>query len=56
MDQVIAIGQQIEATWIERQDNIADQFRHALSPFAKDAIENNPMTDTMIFNAAYLIP
>jgi hypothetical protein len=56
MDQVIQIGQQIEAALQERQDNIANQFRQALAPLAKDAIENDPMTDTMIFNAAYLIP
>lgn len=56
MDQVIAIGQQIEAALQERQEDIANQFRQALAPFAKDAIENDPMTDTMIFNVAYLIP
>ncbi|MEB3289288.1 MAG: GvpL/GvpF family gas vesicle protein [Leptolyngbya sp.] len=56
MEQVIAIGQQIEAALNERQEHIADQFRQALSPLAKDAIENDPMTDTMIFNVAYLIP
>jgi hypothetical protein len=56
MDEVIAIGQPIEAAWNERQGNIADPFRQALGPCAKDTIDNDPMTDTMIFNTAYLIP
>ena len=56
MDQVIAIGQRIEATLNERREDMANQFRQAFAPLAKDSIENDPMTDTMIFNAAYLIP
>lgn len=56
MDQVIQIGQRIEAALDERKQGIVNQFRQALTPFAKDVIENDPMTDTMIFNAAYLIP
>jgi hypothetical protein len=56
MEQVIQIGQRIEAALEERKQHIADQFRHVLTALAKDAIENPPMTDTMIFNAAYLIP
>lgn len=56
MDQVIQIGQRIEAALDDRKQSIVNQFRQALTPFAKDVIENDPMTDTMIFNAAYLIP
>lgn len=56
MDQVIAIGQRIEAALNERREDIANQFRQAFAPLAKDSLENDPMTDTMIFNAAYLIP
>lgn len=56
MDQVIHIGQRIETALNARRDSIADQFRQALAPLAKESIENDPMTDSMIFNAAYLIP
>lgn len=56
MDQVIKIGQTIEAALEDRKQQIVDQFRVALTPLAKAAIENEPMTDSMIFNAAYLIP
>lgn len=56
MEQVIQIGQRIEAALEDRKQAIVDQFRQALAPLAKDAIENDPLTDTMIFNAAYLIP
>ena len=56
MDQVIKIGQVIEAALEDRKQTIVAQFREALGPLAKDAIENEPMTDSMIFNAAYLIP
>jgi hypothetical protein len=55
MDQVIFIGQQIEAALEARQQSIVDQFRQALAPLAKDMLENPPQTDVMIYNAAYLI-
>ena len=55
MDQVIFIGQQIEAALEERKQEIVDQFRQALTPLAKDVLENAPQTDVMIYNAAYLI-
>lgn len=56
MEQVIFIGQQIEAAMEARQQGIVEQFRQALTPLAKDALENAPQTDVMIYNAAYLIP
>jgi hypothetical protein len=56
MDQIIRIGQQIEAALEERQQGIVQQFRDVLQPLAEDVIENDPLTDGMIFNAAYLIP
>ncbi len=56
MDQVIRIGQVIEAALEERKQGIVQQFRNALQALAEDAIENDPMTDSMVFNAAYLIP
>ena len=55
MDQVIFIGQQIEAALEARQQSIVDDFRQALAPLAKDVLENPPQTDVMIYNAAYLI-
>ncbi|WP_035985813.1 GvpL/GvpF family gas vesicle protein [Leptolyngbya sp. KIOST-1] len=56
MEQVIFIGQQIEAAMEARKQGIVDQFRQALAPLAKDVLENAPQTDVMIYNAAYLIP
>lgn len=56
MEQVIFIGQQIEAALEERKQGIIEQFRQALSPLAKDVLENAPQTDVMIYNAAFLIP
>jgi len=56
MDEVIRIGQIIEAALEERKQGVVQQFRDALQPLADDIIENDPMTDAMIFNAAYLIP
>lgn len=56
MDQVIRIGQLIEAALEERKQGIMQEFRDALQPLADDVLENDPMTNTMIFNAAYLIP
>lgn len=56
MEQVIFIGQQIEAALEERKQGIVDQFHRALAPLAKDVLENAPQTDVMIYNAAFLIP
>jgi hypothetical protein len=56
MDEVIRIGQLIEAALEERKQEVVQQFRDALQPLADDVIENNPMTGAMIYNAAYLIP
>lgn len=55
MDQVIRIGQQIEAALEDRKQGVIAQFREALHPLAVDVIENDPLTDAMIYNAAYLI-
>ncbi|MGB3309606.1 MAG: GvpL/GvpF family gas vesicle protein [Nodosilinea sp.] len=56
MEQVIFIGQQIEAAMETRKQGIVDQFRQVLTPLAKDVLENAPQTDVMIYNAAFLIP
>ena len=49
MDEVIRIGQIIEAALEERKQGVVQQFRDALQPLADDIIENDPMTDAMIF-------
>jgi hypothetical protein len=56
MDQVVNIGQSIEQALEERQATVVDAFRDGLNAFAVEVLENDPMTDAMIYNAAYLIP
>lgn len=56
MDQVVSIGQAIEGAIGDRQTAIIDAFRQHLNPLAIEVIENDPMIDSMIYNAAYLIP
>lgn len=56
MDEVIAIGQAIESAMQARQRSIVTAFREKLNPFGVDLVENELLTDTMIYNAAYLIP
>ncbi len=55
MEEIVAIGQAIEQAMGDRKTNIIQSFQTALEPLAVDVIENDPMTDTMIYNAAYLI-
>lgn len=55
MDEVIRIGQQIEAALEGRKAGIIGVFKDALEALASDVIENEPMMDSMIYNAAYLI-
>lgn len=56
IDQVVNIGQSIEQAVDARKSSVIEAFRTRLNPLAADTIENDPMTDTMIYNAAYLIP
>ncbi len=56
MDEVIAIGQAIEAAMQARQQAIIDCFRAQLNPLASRVVENDPLTNSMVYNAAYLIP
>jgi hypothetical protein len=56
MDQVVKIGQAIEAAMGDRKDQIITTFQETLNPLASDRIENESLTDSMIYNAAYLIP
>ncbi|MBD2019855.1 GvpL/GvpF family gas vesicle protein [Leptolyngbya sp. FACHB-36] len=56
MDDVIRIGQAIERALASRKQAIVDAFRVALNPFARQVVENDTLTESMIYNAAYLIP
>ena len=56
MDQVVSIGQSIEQAVNARKDDIVNAFRNTLNALAVEMVENDPMTDAMIYNAAYLIP
>ena len=55
MDQVVKIGQAIEQAMQERQQRIIQTFRESLNPLAIEMVENDPLTDAMIYNTAYLI-
>lgn len=56
MDEIVRIGQAIEQAMDARKEAIIKTFQEALNPLAKRVVENDPMTDAMIYNAAYLIP
>ena len=56
MDEVVSIGQAIEAGVEARKQEVINAFRDRLAPFAQEVVENDPLTDAMIYNAAYLIP
>ncbi|MEB3267274.1 MAG: GvpL/GvpF family gas vesicle protein [Leptolyngbya sp.] len=56
MDEVVTIGQAIERGVEARKTAVMDAFRERLNPLANRVIENDPLTDAMIYNAAYLIP
>ena len=55
MEEVVSIGQAIEQAMDDRKNAIIQDFQSALNSLSVDVIENDPMTDTMIYNAAYLI-
>ncbi|MBW4474181.1 MAG: GvpL/GvpF family gas vesicle protein [Stenomitos rutilans HA7619-LM2] len=56
MDEVVSIGQAIERAMEARKQAIIQTFRETLNPLANDRVENDTLTESMIFNAAYLIP
>lgn len=56
MEQVIGIGQAIEQSLEARKQSITGEFQNALNPIAIDVVENDPQMESMIYNAAYLIP
>ncbi|MGJ3246200.1 MAG: GvpL/GvpF family gas vesicle protein [Elainellaceae cyanobacterium] len=56
MDEVVRIGQAIERKMGDRQQHIISVFRDTLNSLAVEVVENDLLTDAMIYNAAYLIP
>ncbi|WP_414570587.1 GvpL/GvpF family gas vesicle protein [Nostoc sp. CCY 9925] len=56
MEQAIQIGQAIEQGMNDRKQGIIDVFQGTLNSIAVDMVENTPQMETMIYNAAYLIP
>ncbi|MEH2051609.1 GvpL/GvpF family gas vesicle protein [Nostoc sp.] len=56
MEEVIHIGQLIENNLASRKESIIQVFFDELKPLADEMIENAPMTEDMIYNAAFLIP
>ncbi|WP_392535982.1 GvpL/GvpF family gas vesicle protein [Nostoc sp. C117] len=56
MEEVIHIGQLIETNLASRKESIIQVFFDELKPLADEIIENDPMTEDMIYNAAFLIP
>jgi hypothetical protein len=55
MEQVISIGQEIERSLQQRKDAIVQEFQKILNPLATEIVENDLMSESMIYNAAYLI-
>lgn len=56
MDEVVSIGQSIERSLQARKQSIIRACQTALNPLAIAIVENEVMTESMIYNAAYLIP
>ncbi len=56
MEEVIEVGQMIEAGLQGRKEDIINCFQEHLNPLAEEVIENDTMTEEMIYNTAYLIP
>lgn len=56
MDEVIQIGQRIEANLETRKQDIIQVFCEKLNPLAVEVSESELLTDNMIYSAAYLIP
>jgi hypothetical protein len=56
MEEVINIGQLIESSLKFRKQAVIAAFQTGLNSGAEEVIESDPMTEEMIYNAAYLIP
>jgi Gas vesicle synthesis protein GvpL/GvpF len=55
MDEVIKIGQAIEQAMTLRKQQIIQLFQTTLAAQAIETVENEALTDAMIYNASYLI-
>ncbi|OUC15183.1 MAG: protein gvpF/L [Alkalinema sp. CACIAM 70d] len=56
MDEVVRIGQAIEQAMDARRNAIITAFRNGLSALAIEVVENDNLTEAMVYNAAFLIP
>lgn len=56
MDEVVSIGQAIEQAMEHRKQNVITAIQVALNSLATEVVENDTLTESMIYNAAYLIP
>jgi hypothetical protein len=56
MEEVIQIGQLIEINLLARKQAVIEVFSQELNPFAQEIVVSDPMTEEMIYNAAFLIP
>ncbi len=55
MDEAIAIGQELEAAIEQRQQLIIETFYNALNPLCYEYVEGELLTESMIYNASFLI-
>ncbi|MFM6022251.1 MAG: GvpL/GvpF family gas vesicle protein [Dolichospermum sp.] len=56
MEEVIQIGQLIESNLQARKQAVIEVFTEQLNPLAEEIVVSEPMTEEMIYNAAFLIP
>ena len=56
MEEVIQIGQLIESNLQARKQAVIEVFTTELNPLAQEIVVSEPMTEEMIYNAAFLIP
>ncbi len=56
MDEVISIGQEIEANLETRKNAIIKAFQNILNPLALEVVESDNLVEKMIYNCSYLIP
>lgn len=55
IEQIVQIGQAIERGIQQRKQQVIDTFRAALNSLAVERVENDTLSEAMIYNAAYLI-
>ncbi|KAM3092788.1 GvpL/GvpF family gas vesicle protein [Phormidesmis sp. 146-35] len=55
MEEIVSIGQLIEKAMSDRKRTVIQAFQDALNPLAEAVVENDSLTEAMIYNTAYLI-